>query len=125
MAYSYSIDGAQRVVRVHLSGEFTRDDLLALSHDLANDSRVSADFVEIVDLSAVTATPEAGRGDIRRRATTSLTRVLRRAFVAPQPAIFGLCRMFATFREISEKAEPVGVFHTVHDAEVWLGLIPR
>ncbi len=122
MAYAYSVDDAERVVRVQLSGEFTRADLLALSHDLANDSRVSADFVELIDLSAVTTTPDVPRGDIRRRATSSLTPVLRRAFVAPQPAIFGTCRMFATFREMTAKAEPVGVFRTMPEAEAWLGL---
>lgn len=124
MPYTYSVDDVQRVVRVRLSGEFTREDLLALSGALAIDSRVSSDFVEVIDLTAVTTTPDAGRGDIRRRATTPLTPVLRRAFVAPQPAIFGLCRMFATFREMTAKAEPVGVFHTLAEAEAWLGLNP-
>jgi hypothetical protein len=122
VAYTYSVDDVQRVVRVELSGEFTREDLLALSGDLAADPRVCPDFVEIIDLSGVTTTPDAGRSDIRRRATTSLTPVLRRAFVAPQPAIFGLCRMFATFREMTAKAEPVGVFHTVQEAEEWLSI---
>ena len=124
MAYTYSVDDAQRVVRVQLSGEFTREDLVALSHDLANDPRVSIEFVELIDLSGVTTPPDVPRGDIRRRATTALTPVSRRAFVAPQPVIYGLCRMFATFRGMTANREPVEVFHTVREAEAWLGLKP-
>jgi hypothetical protein len=122
VAYTYSVDDVQRVVRVQLSGEFTREDLVALSRDLANDPRVSVEFVELIDLSGVTAPPDAARGAIRRRATTALTPVSRRAFVAPEPAIYGLCRMFATFREMTPNTEPVGVFHTTREAEAWLGL---
>ena len=124
MAYTYSVDNAQRVVRVRLSGEFTREDLVALSHDLANDPRVSVEFVELIDMSDVRTPPDVQRSDIRRRATTALTPVSRRAFVAPQPVIYGLCRMFATFRELTANREPVEVFHTTREAEAWLGLKP-
>ena len=124
MAYTYSVDDAQRVVRVQLSGVFTREDLVALSHDLANDPRVSIEFVELIDLSGVVTPPDVPRGDIRRRATNALTPVSRRAFVAPQPVIYGLCRMFVTFRGMTANREPVEVFHTTREAEAWLGLKP-
>ena len=124
MAYTYSVDVVQRVVRVRLSGEFTREDLAALSRDLANDPRVSAEFVELIDLSDVRTPPHVPRSDVRRRATTALTPVSRRAFVAPQPVIYGLCRMFTTFREVTANREPVEVFHTAREAEAWLGLKP-
>jgi anti-sigma factor RsiW len=125
VAYAYSVDVLHRVVRVQISGEFTRDDLVALSRDLARDPRVSVEFAQLVDLSAVTTAPDVPTQSIRQQAVTARTRVSRRAFVAPQPAIFGTCRMFASFRQMADHAEPVGVFRTMPEAEAWLGLMPR
>lgn len=125
MAYAYTVDSLQRVVRVQISGEFTRDDLVALSRDLTHDPRVSVEFAQLIDLSAVATAPDVPTQDIRRRATAALTPVSRRAFVAPQPAVFGTCRMFASFRQMADHAEPVGVFRTMPEAEAWLGLRPR
>ena len=122
VAYAYSVDDLQRVVRVQISGEFTRDDLAALSRDLSGDPRVSVEFAQLIDLSAVTAAPDVTTQGIRQRAAATLTPVLRRAFVAPQPAVFGTCRMFASFRQMVDHAEPVAVFRTMPEAEAWLGL---
>jgi len=122
MAYVYSVDGVKRLVRVSISGEFTRTEATAITKDLAGDARVAADFCELIDMSAVTSIENVGTSHIRQRASTQLLPVSRRAFVAPQPAIYGLCRMFATFREMADGAEPVAVFRTTDEAEEWLGV---
>lgn len=122
MAYAYSVDGAKRLVRVSISGTFTREEATAITKDLAKDVRVATDFGELIDLSAVTSIESVGSHHIRQRAGTQLLPVSRRAFVAPQPSIYGLCRMFATFRGMADGAEPVAVFRTMDEAEEWLGV---
>src|SRR5262249_21365089 len=122
MAYAYSVDGVNRLVRVSISGEFTRKEAAAITKDLSDDARVAADFCELIDMSAVTSIEGVPSNHIRQRAGTQLLPVSRRAFVAPQPAIYGLCRMFATFREMADGSEPVAVFRTTCEAEEWLGV---
>ena len=122
MAYNYSVDGVNRLVRVSISGTFTREEATAITKDLARDARVTTDFCELIDMSAVTSIEGVGSHHIRQRAGAQLLPVSRRAFVAPQPSIYGLCRMFATFREMADGAEPVAVFRTTDEAEEWLGV---
>jgi len=122
MAYTYSVESARRLIRIQLSPQLTRDEIHAMVNELNADPRVAPDFVELIDCSDLIPVADVGADRIRAMATGSLARVSRRAFVAPQPAIFGTCRMFAAFFEMANRGESIAVFKTTREAEEWLGV---
>ena len=121
MPHEYSIDSAQRLVRVRMWGALTRTEILATVAELVGDPRLSPDFSELIDVTDATAA-EIHTDDIRAIAGALLDRVARRAFVAPDPAVFGLARMFGAFRDMKDATEHVAVFRSIREAEEWLGL---
>ena len=121
MPHEYSVDTAHRLVRVRMWGALTRTEILATVAELVDDPRLSPEFSEVIDVTGATAA-EIDTEDVRVIAGALLDSVARRAFVAPEPVTFGLARMFGSFRELKGSAEHVGVFHSVREAEEWLGL---
>ncbi len=121
MTHSISVDVARRVVLVRVAGPATRDEVLALvaEHDGAAD--VTSDFAALIDLRELSVASIAV-ADVRAIAATKLRPLARRALVASNLVVFGLCRMYATLREIRDDTEPLGVFRTMQEAEDWLGL---
>ena len=79
-------------------------------------------FNQIVDLREVTSI------DISSAETRTLASIplfspeSRRAVVAPDPAHFGVGRMFATYHEMSESPSQVSVFYDLSSALRWLGI---
>ena len=121
MPHEYSVDPAHRLVRVRMWGALTRTEILATVAELVDDPRLSPDFSEVIDVTEATAA-EIQTDDVRLIASALLDRVARRAFVAPDPTVFGLARMFGSFRDMKGTAEHVGVFRSTREAEEWLGL---
>jgi len=120
--YTYTVEGPRRLVRIHIDTRLLPDEIPAMVQELSSDPRITPDFVELIDCSAMSAVEDLRPDRIRSRAAGPLARVARRAFVAPQPAVYGMCRMFATYFEMANRPEPVGVFRTIREAEEWLGL---
>ena len=96
----------------------------AKAHDdqLLSDPDFSPEFNQLIDATAVTAMDmsidEAKM--LARRSIVSPTS--RRAFVATNPAIFGMGRLVATHDEIVREQEEAGVFYDRDAALKWLGL---
>ena len=122
MPYTYTVEGPRRLVRIRIDTRLLPDDISAMVQELSADPRITPDFVQLIDCSALSSVEELRTERVRSRATGPLSRVARRAFVAPQPAVYGLCRMFASYFEMANRPEPVGVFRTMREAEEWLGL---
>ena len=122
MVREYAVDVARRCVRVRLSGVLTTAALLSTFLDVHQDGRVTREFRALMDLRGVNALENIRDNDVRTIASWRLDGVVRRAFVAHHPAVFGFCQTFAILRDLVDGAEPVAVFRSVADAEEWLEL---
>ena len=122
MAYEYSVDADRKLVLVRMSGVLTRDEMFACTATLRDDSRLTSDFSELVDLRELTSVEAVRLEDVRTMASGSLSPAARRAIVAPDNAAFGLSRMFESLRGVKGASDETGVFRTMREAEVWLGL---
>jgi hypothetical protein len=103
-----------------MSDALTRDELFATVAELRSDADIASDFSTLIDLSDVTSVDAITGEVVRSLAAAPSKTVARCAFVAPSPAVFGLARMFASYREARGSSERVGVFRAVGDAEQWL-----
>src|SRR5262249_48598817 len=122
VSYSYSVDSARRLAVVRMSDVLTGDELFAAVAQLRADADITSDFSTLIDLTEVTSV-DAITGDVvRNLAASSVKAVNCCAFVATSPAVFGLARMFASYREARGNSERIGVFRTDRDAEEWLQL---
>jgi len=86
------------------------------------DPDFNAEFDQLVDLRSVTRfvmTPEQA-SVLARRKVFSLTS--KRAFVAPNPSIFGVGRMWETLTALSDYPSQIGIFRDLTSAMQWLGL---
>jgi hypothetical protein len=119
VVHEYSIDAVRRWVRVRLSGILTTADLRGVFVDLRNDPRMTPEFCALIDLRETSASGELRQRDIQWLAVERIGTVARCAFVA-HDAVFGMCRMLASYRGFAEGLEPVGVFRTISQAEQWL-----
>ena len=78
------------------------------------------EFNQLVDLRAVTSfemTSEQARV-LARRMIFSFTS--KRAFIAPDPSIFGVARMWEAFTELSDNPSHIRVFYDLSSALKWL-----
>jgi hypothetical protein len=124
MPCNFVIDVDRQLVRTRIWGPVTGSELRDLRERLLADPAFSPTLSVLVDLSD--ATSEAlTTDDIQSLARTSkFSDGSRRAFVASNPATFGLARMFESYRAISDGRELTATFTSVADAEAWLGLRP-
>lgn len=86
------------------------------------DPDFDAEFNQLVDLRAVMSfemTSEQARM-LARRMIFSLTS--KRAFIAANPAVLGVARMWEIFTELSENPSQIRVFCGLPSALKWLGL---
>lgn len=124
MPCDYVIDLEQRLVRATIAGIVTGADLRALRDRLAADPSFSPDLSGLIDLTDARADALTSV-DIQQMARMAVFgKGARRAFVSPNPAMFGLARMFEVYREMRDGPERTATFRTVAEAEAWLGLRP-
>ena len=124
MPYTYTIESEQRLIRVRMWGSVTPAEIEAVRQSVAADPRFKTDLSELVDLRELTLSTAITTTDIERIASSNIDRVARRAFVAPDPATYGLIRMYDTLRTLDHAEEQNGIFRNMEDAEAWLGLAP-
>jgi hypothetical protein len=124
MPCNYMIEVERQVVRATLSGPVTGRELRDLRERIAADPGFRPDHSLLIDLTnaVATALTSADVQDLAR--TSKFARGARGAFVAPDPATFGLTRMFQTYREISGGQEVTAIFRNTVDAERWLAEHP-
>lgn len=103
-----------------MSDVLTRDELFAAVAALRADAEIAADFSTLIDLTDVTSVDAINGEVVRNLAAAPLKTGVRCAFLAPSPAVFGLARMFASYREARGNAERISVFRAARDAEEFL-----
>lgn len=122
MPCGYEINPALRLVRSHLRGLVTYDEIMEHRRKLLADPAFRADYSQLTDLTEMTGTSVTS-DEIQQLARGSpFVPAARRAAVAPADVAFGLTRMFASFRESNSPQEQFRVFRKLEDAMEWLAL---
>lgn len=95
----YQIDAARRLVLSTGSGLLTAAEIIAHQRQLMSDPHFDSSFSQFWDFTAVTANEISG-DDVRAiAATTVFSANSHRAALVNTDEQFGLCRMFAMYRE--------------------------
>ena len=122
MPVGYVLDKERRLVVTTASGRVTFAEAKAHQDQLRSDPDFQAEFNQLLDATAVTnldiSTEEAkslGRNSPFFSASS------RRAWVAPNPFLFGMGRLMATYREIAGGEEQFQMFYDRDEALKWLG----
>jgi len=119
MPSEYEIDVANRLVRARAWGVLTHADLMATLMGIRNDPAFRPDFCQLYDLRE--ALPSAMSAEnVRDLASYSNFGFgSRRALIAANDAVFGLSRIYASYRQVIGK-EQIAVFRSLADAQAWL-----
>jgi hypothetical protein len=120
MPFNSIVDAGRQLVITTGTGDLTGDEGLACCVQLKNRPDFNPAFDQLLDFT------QARRFD----ATTAQLRIIaaeplfsvtsRRAIVASNPTIFGMARMFESYRGVSGVGENVMVFREMQEALAWL-----
>ena len=104
---TFALERRHRVVLVKFSGSLTEQDLL--EHDrVARVIHERYGFTQgIVDFTAVSEVQVPTAEFVRRARRIPVMGEVRRVFVVPQPAMFGLARVFTSHHQIDGSNEPI------------------
>jgi hypothetical protein len=120
MPFNSVIDAARRLVVTTGTGVVTGDEGLACCQELKDRKDFDPAFNQLLDFTQATRF-DATSAELQKIATQPLfSRGSRRAIVANNPAIFGMARMFESYRTLSEVGEQVMVFSEMDEALEWL-----
>ena len=120
MSYRYEIDVEKALVLSFVSGVLTTDDMHSARRTMAADPRFSPDQSQFVDMSGVTGV-EVDMTMIREFAAHSIHRPHTRiAVVVQRKDVFGMLRMYETFRELAGIDQRIRLFETAEAAMAWL-----
>ena len=127
MPMHYTIDLAQRVVRITGSGKLTDAEMLACVSALRADPALARDMPTLSDMRdiEVAFTPEGVRQMIAIMRTAPTERALAKvAIVVGTDAAFGMGRMFELQADDSNDPD-FRIFRDMALADAWLGLTPQ
>jgi len=122
MPCSYVIHKERRLVVTTGWGCLTFEEMRAHDDQLRSDPDFLPEFSLLADATRVTAIEgaiEEVRANIRRLPYSSSSRL---AFVAPNPAVYGVARGMVTYLELANTSVRACVFHDRPSALKWLGL---
>ena len=119
----YVLDMERQLVVTTASGRVTFAEAKAHQDQLKSDPDFRPEFDQLLDATAVSEL------DISNEEAQSLGRTSpffsassRRAWVAPNPFLFGMGRLMGTYREIAGGQEQFRVFYDRDEALKWLGM---
>lgn len=127
MPFDYVVYKGHRLVISTASGLVTWEEIKARQDQTKTDPAFNPEFDQIVDLRSATRVELSG-DQIRFLAGRRIFSFRsRRAFVAPNPSVFGIGRMWESYTEFSQNPNEVRVFPDLPSALKWLGLedLPR
>jgi hypothetical protein len=122
MPFRYVIDKRRRLVISNASGSITFAEAKAHQDGLLAEPHFSPDFNQFLDATklAILDLSIDEAKTIARRPVFSGTS--RRAWVSPDPAIYGMGRLIAAYNEMSSAVSQISVFRDVPSALRWLGI---
>jgi hypothetical protein len=122
MPCRYVIHVQQRLVVSTGSERVTFEEMKAHQDQLIADPDFDPTFNQLLDATAVTDL-DLSRDDVKSLATRKVfSAESRRAFAAPNPAVFGIGRMWTAYHEMATGMENVRIFYDLAEALKWLGL---
>ena len=125
MPVDYAIHAERQLVHSRAWGDVTDAELLDHQRRLALDPAFDSEFSQMLDFLGVTGVKAITADGIRDVAQRQLYGPRsRRAIVAAHPVIFGLARMFASYRDVARAEEQIRVFKRLEEAWTWLGISP-
>jgi len=89
---------------------------------LLNDPDFDPEFNQLVDLTALTGLGMSAEETKLLASRSGFSLTSRRAFVAPDPSVYGMSRLFETYNEMSNTPSQIRVFYDLPSALKWLGL---
>jgi hypothetical protein len=120
MPFNSVIDANRHLVVTTATGDLTGDEGLACCLHLREQADFDPAFNQLIDFTQATRF-DATSAQLRTIASQPLFSVSsKRAIVATNPTIFGLARMFESFRRVSDLGEHVMVFRDMREALNWL-----
>jgi hypothetical protein len=120
MPFHSVIDARRHLVVTTATGDLTGDEGLACCLQLRERADFDPAFNQLLDFTHATRF-DATSGQLRTIAAQPLfSPASRRAIVATNPTIFGLARMFESYRSSSDAGEHVMVFRELREALEWL-----
>ena len=120
MPFNSVIEAGRRLVVTTGTGVITGDEGIACCRHLKEQQGFNPAFDQLLDLTPATRF-DATASQLQMIATLPLfATTSRRAIVASNPAIFGLARMFESYRGLYGVGEHVKVFSAMNEAVAWL-----
>jgi len=119
MALTYTIDAAQKNIRIIATGELSPEELVDLHHRFAGSPEVRPDFSILFDLRQARGEGFTTEG-VRTLAAlpTILDPASRRAVVVRSDLGFGVARMYGLRR--GDRITAFEVFRDLEEAERWI-----
>ncbi|HYC63773.1 MAG TPA: hypothetical protein VEC14_03495 [Reyranellaceae bacterium] len=119
--YSLFVDRSQKVLQVRISGVLTEQVMAEIDAGVRTFLRAEGPHRRIMDLSAVSEldVPMAMLENRARHVPVSPEVTPARAYIAPTPYLFAMCRMFTSYQAACG-APPTEVFRTFDEACAWL-----
>ncbi|MGA2858757.1 MAG: hypothetical protein ABSE40_17950 [Candidatus Sulfotelmatobacter sp.] len=122
MPCSYAIYKERRLVITKVWDRVAFSEIRSHQEQFRNDPDFDPQFNLLIDATAATAL-DVSTDEARTIASQGLfSPVSRRAFLASNPAIFGMARLIGVYHAMSTKQEQLRVFYDRALALQWLGL---
>lgn len=122
MPADYKIVPRHALVLSYAWGELGDEDLRRHYAALATDPAFDGAYRQLGDLREVTCASVSATTVAEVARSDPFQPSSLRALVAPNPAVFGVARMYASYAEAEDK--PLRVFREMAAAEEWLALPP-
>ena len=121
MPLSYEIDQEHRLVITTASDIVSAHEALELQHEIRSDTRLTPDFLDLVDLTRLTSV-DVDINVMNELAARRSFAQSRRAFVVGSNKLaFGMARMFIALRRVTGD-EQMQIFTDRKEALQWLGV---
>lgn len=122
MPWTSRVDPAARLVYTRVSGTLRWDDAVAHRAALAADPRFEPTFHHVLDLSGVDRVDLTTPDVMDLAGDSILVAPARQAIVAPADVVFGISRMYDSYRQRSSDHEQIEVCRTLAEARARLAL---
>jgi len=116
------IDKERRLVHTIGWDRLTFAQTKSLQEQLLNDPDFDPTFNQLIDLTALTGLGMSTEETKWLAGREVFSPSSRRAFVATNPAVFGMCRLYEACHHGSREHAQVAVFSGLDEALHWLGL---
>ena len=120
MPYAFTIYPSRRLVYCRGWGDFALTQLLSLRRELADNPQFDPTYAIVIDVEEINLTRLTSGMIATLANANTFAPTARRAFVAAEPAHFGVARMFQIQRELSGTVADILVCRTLSEALTWL-----